>query len=123
MKNRYEFGMEMLKKVDGHVGETVVEPLGDLGNILVEWFGDIYGREALTLREREIATIAMLTVLNRETQLRVHLEAGSNVGLTRQEMKEVIIQSVLYGGFPTAINGMNLLNSMTLPGEGNNDAF
>ncbi|CAN7504895.1 carboxymuconolactone decarboxylase family protein [Paenibacillus sp. LjRoot153] len=118
MKNRYEFGMEMLKKVDGHAGEAVVAPLGDLGNILVEWFGDIYGREGLTLREREIATIAMLMVLNRETQLRVHIEAGSNVGLTRQEMEEVIIQSVLYGGFPTAINGMNLLNSMTLPGEG-----
>ncbi|MBM7566253.1 carboxymuconolactone decarboxylase family protein [Paenibacillus sacheonensis] len=117
MKNRYEFGMEMLNKVDGHAGEAVAAPLGDLGTLLVEWFGDIYGRDKLTLREREIATIAMLTVLNREPQLRVHLGAGSNVGLTRQEMEEVMTHSVLYGGFPTAINGMNLLNSMTLPGE------
>ena len=117
MNNRYEFGMEMLKKVDGHVGETVVAPLGELGHILVEMFGDIYGREGLSLREREIATIAMLTVLGREPQLKVHIEAGSNVGLTRQEMEEVIIQTVLYAGFPTAINGMNLLNGMTLPGE------
>jgi 4-carboxymuconolactone decarboxylase len=118
MKNRYEFGMAMLKKVDGHAGEAVVAPLGDLGNILVEWFGDIYGREGLTLREREIATIAMLTVLNREPQLRVHIGAGLNVGLTKEEIQEVIIQSVLYGGFPTAINGMNLLNSMMLLREG-----
>ncbi|CAG7652540.1 carboxymuconolactone decarboxylase family protein [Paenibacillus allorhizosphaerae] len=117
MKNRYEFGMEMLKKVDGHAGEAVVAPLGDLGKILVETFGDIYGREGLSLREREIATIAMLTVMGRETQLKVHIVAGSNVGLTRQEMEELIIHTVLYGGFPTAINGMNLLNSMTLPGE------
>ena len=54
METRYEFGMKMLNKVDGHVGEEVVAPLGDLGKILVEVFGDIYGREALSLREREI---------------------------------------------------------------------
>lgn len=117
MKNRYEFGMEMLKKVDGHAGEEVVAPLGDLGKILVEMFGDVYGREGLSLREREIASIAMLTVLGRETQLKVHIEAGANVGLTRKEMEEIIIHTVLYAGFPTAINGMNLLNGMTLPGE------
>ena len=49
METRYEFGMKMLKKVDGHVGEEVVAPLGDLGKIIVEVFGDIYGREALSL--------------------------------------------------------------------------
>jgi 4-carboxymuconolactone decarboxylase len=113
METRYEFGMKMLNKVDGHVGEEVVAPLGDLGKILAEVFGDIYGREALSLREREIATIAMLTVLGRETQLNVHIHAGLNVGLTPKEIEEVIIHTVLYAGFPTAINGVNLLKRIT----------
>ena len=117
METRYEFGMKMLNKVDGHVGKEVVAPLGDLGKIIVEVFGDIYGREALSLREREIATIAMLTVLGREKQLKVHIHAGLNVGLTPREIEEVLIHTVPYAGFPTAINGVNLLNSMIHEGE------
>ncbi|TCM96586.1 carboxymuconolactone decarboxylase family protein [Paenibacillus sp. BK033] len=72
----------------------------------MEWFEDIYGREGLTMRERVIATIAMLSVLNLESELKIHFVAGTNAGLTREEMEEVIIQSVAYGGFPKAINAM-----------------
>ncbi|WP_248927093.1 carboxymuconolactone decarboxylase family protein [Paenibacillus hamazuiensis] len=114
MKNRYEFGMEMLRKVDGQAGEEVVAPLGDLGKILAEVFGDIYGRDHLSLREREIATIAMLTVLGKEPQLKVHIRAGLNVGLTPKEIEETIIHTVPYSGFPPAINAMNLLRGMNV---------
>lgn len=119
MINRYEYGMDMLKKVDGRAGEEVVAVLGDLGKLVAEVFGDIYGREGLSLREREIATIAMLTVLGREPQLKVHIRAGLNVGLTRKEIEEIIIHTFPYGGFPTAINGINLLNGMDVQSEDN----
>lgn len=76
-------------------------------------FGDIYSREGISLREREIATVAMLTVLGRETQLRVHIGAALNVGLSPEEIEETIIQTVPYAGFPTAINGLNLLQQIT----------
>ena len=112
---RYERGLIKLAEVDGKVGEEVVAPLGDLGRYIVEFgFGDIYSREGLSLREREIATIAMLTAMGgREPQLRVHLGAALNVGLTPQEIEEVIIQTVPYAGFPTAINALNLLKQIT----------
>lgn len=80
----------------------------DLGRYIVEFgFGDIYSRPGLTLREREIATIAALTALgNAAPQLKVHIEAGLNVGLTREAITETILQMALYAGFPAALNGM-----------------
>jgi 4-carboxymuconolactone decarboxylase len=59
------------------------------------------------LREREIATIAALTALGNATpQLKVHIEAGLNVGLSRDEITEVIMQVSVYAGFPAALNGL-----------------
>jgi len=70
-------------------------------------FGDIYSRPGLDLRAREIATIAALTALgNASPQLKVHIEAGLNVGLSRDEITEVIMQMAVYAGFPAALNGL-----------------
>ncbi len=113
--SRFEKGLKKLFEVDGKTGIEITENLGDLGRYIVEFaFGDIYCRDGLSLREREIATIAMLTCLGgREPQLDVHIHAGLNVGLTKQEIEEIIIQTVPYAGFPTAINAMNVLKKIT----------
>ena len=112
--DRFERGLKKLQEVDGNAGIEITENLGDLGKYVVEFaFGDIYSREGLSLREREIATIAMLTALGgREPQLEVHINGGLNVGLTAKEIEEIIIQTVAYAGFPTAINGMNVLKKV-----------
>jgi 4-carboxymuconolactone decarboxylase len=112
--SRYERGLAKLTEVDGQAGQEVVASLGDLGRYIVEFaFGDIYARDGLSLREREIATVAILTALGgREPQLRVHIEASLHVGLSFQEIEEVIIHTVPYAGFPTAINALTLLNRM-----------
>ena len=88
--------------------------LGDLGRYIVEFsFGDIYSHEGLSLRDRQIATVAMLTALGgREPQLRLHLGAALNVGLSAQEIEEIIIHTVSYAGFPTAINAMRLFQEV-----------
>ncbi|APC69091.1 carboxymuconolactone decarboxylase family protein [Ralstonia solanacearum] len=63
---------------------------------------------AFLLREREVATIAALSALgNAAPQLGVHIEAGLNVGLTREEITEAILQMALHAGFPAALNGMS----------------
>lgn len=109
---RYERGLAKLAEVDGQAGQQVVSHLGDLGRYIVEFaFGDIYSRPGMSLREREIATVAILTALGgREPQLRVHMEAALHVGLTLQELEEIVLQTVPYAGFPTAINAMNVLS-------------
>ncbi|CAA7621884.1 conserved hypothetical protein [Candidatus Terasakiella magnetica] len=80
----------------------------DFARYLIEFpFGDIYSRPGLDMRAREIATIAALTALGHATpQLKVHLEAGLNVGLSRLEITEIIMQMAVYAGFPAALNGL-----------------
>ncbi len=108
---RYETGLAMLAKVDGNVGEKVVESLKDIapdfGRYLVECFGEIYSRPGLDLKSREIAVVAALTALGTAgPQLRVHLHAALNVGCTREEIVEVIMQMSAYAGFPASLNGL-----------------
>ena len=80
----------------------------DFADYLFEFpFGDIYSRPGLALRDREIATIAALAAMaNAAPQLKVHIEAGLNVGLSREEIVEIIIQMAIYAGFPAALNGL-----------------
>ena len=109
---RYIIGQEMLQRVDGKGGEAVVDSLRDIApdfaRYLIEFpFGDIYARPGLDLRSREVATIAALTALgNAAPQLKVHIAAGLNVGLTQEEITEVIMQMAVYAGFPAALNGL-----------------
>jgi len=109
---RYTTGQEMLQRVDGKGGDAVVNSLTDIApdfaRYLIEFpFGDIYARPGLDLRSREIATIAALTALgNAAPQLKVHIAAGLNVGLTQEEITEVIMQMAVYAGFPAALNGL-----------------
>lgn len=113
-QTRFERGSARLAEVDGKAGADVVEPLGDLGRYIVEFaFGDIYSRDGLSLRDRELATVAALTAMGgREPQLKVHIGAALNVGLTEEEIEEVILQTVPYAGFPTAINAMNVFKAI-----------
>lgn len=109
---RFITGQEMLQKVDGKGGDAVVESLQDIApdfaQYLIEFpFGDIYSRPGLDLRSREIATVAALTALgNAAPQLKVHIGAALHVGLTQDEIIEVIMQMAVYGGFPAALNGL-----------------
>ena len=112
-QDRYQRGWEKLKEVDGEAGERVIESLAhiapDFARYLIEFpFGDIYSRPALDLKSREIAVVAALTALgNAAPQLKVHINGALNVGCTRQEVVEVVIQMAVYAGFPAALNGLS----------------
>lgn len=111
-ESRFERGQRALAAVDGEGGEKVVASLADIApdfaRYLVEFpFGDIYNRSGLDLRSREVATIAALTALGTAApQLKVHVQAGLNVGLSREEIVEIIMQMAVYAGFPAALNGL-----------------
>ncbi len=112
MRDRYERGWEKLKEIDGEAGERVIDSLRDIApdfaRYVIEFpFGDIYSRPALDLKSREIAVIAALTALgNAAPQLKVHIHGALNVGCTREEVIEVIMQMAVYAGFPAALNGL-----------------
>lgn len=104
--------MDKLREIDGQAGERVIASLTDIApdfaRYLIELpFGDIYSRPGLDLRSREIAVVAALTAMgNAMPQLKVHLHGALNVGVTREEIVEVIMQMAVYAGFPAALNGL-----------------
>ena len=124
--DRYKRGWEKLKEVDGKAGERVIESLKDIApefsDLLIEFpFGDIYSRPGLDLKSREIAVIAALTALgNAAPQLKVHIHGALNVGCTREEVVEVIMQMAVYAGFPAALNGLFAAKEVFKEREGNN---
>lgn len=109
---RYRRGWEKLREIDGDAGERVVESLADIApdfaRYLIEFpFGDIYSRPQLDLKSREIGVVAALTALGNATpQLKVHIHGALNVGCTRDEVVEIIMQMAIYAGFPAALNGL-----------------
>jgi len=104
--------LDKLKEIDGEAGERVVESLvgiaPDFARYLVEFpFGDIYSRPGLDLKSREIAVVAALTALgNAAPQLKVHVHGALNVGVSRTEIVETMMQMAVYAGFPAALNGL-----------------
>ncbi|HEY2664163.1 MAG TPA: carboxymuconolactone decarboxylase family protein [Candidatus Binataceae bacterium] len=71
-------------------------------------FGDIWTRPGLELRERSMITVAALTVLARERELKVHLRGALNAGITRDKIQEIMIHLAHYGGWPVAVNGLRI---------------
>jgi 4-carboxymuconolactone decarboxylase len=112
MDDRYERGMAVLARLDREQGARLIAALDgvapDFARLLVEFaFGDICARPGLELKTREIATIAALTALGTApAQLRVHIHAALNVGCSRTEVTETILQMAVYAGFPAALNGL-----------------
>src|SRR5687768_17570371 len=83
---RFKTGWKNLKEIDGEAGEKVIENLKDispdLGTYIIEYaFGDIYSRDGLDLKSKEIAVVAALTALgNAQPQLKVHINGALNTG-------------------------------------------
>lgn len=111
-ETRLERGKRALAEIDGEAGHHVIAALADIApdfaTYLFEFpFGDIYSRPGLTLRDREIATVAALASMGTALpQLKVHIEAALNVGLSRTEITEILMQMAVYAGFPAALNGL-----------------
>ncbi len=118
--DRYQQGVEKFKEIKGEKAEEAIERLKeldpDLARYVIEFpFGDVYSRPGLDLRSREIATVAALITLgNAALQLKVHIRSALNVGVSRQEIIEIIIQMAVYAGFPAALNAMRAAKEVFL---------
>ncbi|MEN6611810.1 MAG: carboxymuconolactone decarboxylase family protein [Methanoregulaceae archaeon] len=108
-------GRKKLREIDGEAGVRVEEILNgicpDLSRYLIEYaFGEIYARDILDNKTKELAVVAALTALGTAVpQLKVHIHAALHVGCTPEEIREVIIQMCGYAGFPATLNAMGSL--------------
>ena len=71
-------------------------------------FGMIWSRPGLAIRDRSLVTVAQLAALGRTDELRAHLVGALNVGLSREELVEVLMQTAVYAGVPTANDALKV---------------
>ena len=111
-KTKFELGQEMLARIDGAGGESVIRSLEsvapDMGRLIVEFaFGEIYPRGGLSVQERELVTVtSLLTAGGCEPQLEVHVNGALNVGVPQEKIVEAFIQCIPYTGFPRVLNAL-----------------
>lgn len=109
--DRYEKGKEVLENIQGRSVEEIFKDLEgiapDLSRFVMEFpYAEIYTREEVDLKTRELCTVAALTTIGTIPQLKDHIGAALNVGNTPSEIVEIIMQMSAYAGFPKAINGV-----------------
>ena len=113
MSDRYRRGIDIAEqlaadKVAHFVQSGVAEVAPDFARMVIEFaFGDIYARDTLDLRTRELVAIAALAAKGTAgPQLRMHVESAAGCGITKAEVIEVLMQTALYAGLPAALNAL-----------------
>lgn len=107
-----EYGMEIMNKLEAGLAERVTSSLSQLdeglSKLITDYaFGAVIGRPGLDLKTREMITVASLISLgNAKPQLELHMRAALNVGVTPQELLEIVIQMAIYAGVPACMNGI-----------------
>ena len=71
-------------------------------------WGEIWARPGLPKKTRSLITIAVMVALNRPEELRLHLRAAPNTGVTREEIQEVLLQTAIYCGVPAANSAFHI---------------
>ena len=109
----YEKGLEVRKKLWGQEGidrlknyEAVDK---DFARLIVEYpFGSVWGREKLDLKSRSMCTVAVLTALNRTPELDIHIRGALNLGITKEEILEILIHVGVYAGLPVTVEALRV---------------
>jgi 4-carboxymuconolactone decarboxylase len=103
-----------LQGVHGQQGYTAPGALGaDLFQMALQYgYGEVWQRPGLDRKSRMVCSVAAFTALGCEPQLRGFLPAALNVGFSKAEVVEIIIQTAPYGGFPRALNAVALANEL-----------
>jgi 4-carboxymuconolactone decarboxylase len=113
-EKRFEQGMRVRRAVlgDAHVqrAQDSLNPFNSEFQDLITRYawGEIWTRPGLPRHTRSLLTIVMLVATNREEELKLHLRAAANNGVTRDEIKEALLQSAIYCGVPAANSAFKL---------------
>ncbi|MOA25648.1 Carboxymuconolactone decarboxylase family protein [compost metagenome] len=116
--DRLKSGEKELSKLDSLQVDKLRSAYDELSPELVRFvleygYADIYSRDNLDIKYRQIATISALAALGMALpQLKFHMNAGLNIGLTEEQIKEIMLLMTVYAGFPSAINGTNALKEV-----------
>jgi 4-carboxymuconolactone decarboxylase len=113
-KKRHEEGMKIRRAVlgDAHVDQAIAmqnEFTTEFQELITRYaWGEIWTRGDLDRKTRSLITIAMMVALNRSEELQLHLKAALKNGVTRAEIKEVLLQAAIYCGVPAANHAFHM---------------
>jgi 4-carboxymuconolactone decarboxylase len=113
-EDRFKQGWETVSQINAEGAQRQWDGLSAVSPDFARWivesvYCDVLSRPKLPLRDREIATLAALATLgNAPAQLKAHVEGALNVGLSKDEIVEVLMQMAVYAGVPAAINAMRI---------------
>lgn len=110
----YETGLAVRKAVLGaEFVERAIAGADDfnmpLQRLVTEYcWGAVWGREELPRKTRSMLNLAMLAILNRPNELKAHVRGALRNGVTRAEIREVLLQVAIYGGVPAAVDSFRV---------------
>ncbi|MFT3741125.1 MAG: carboxymuconolactone decarboxylase family protein [Gammaproteobacteria bacterium] len=111
--DRLTRGTKKINELTPNADQNLLKGLGktapDLANYVLEFvFGDLYSRPGLDIKTKQILTVTILATLgNAKPQLAFHINSALNLGITEQEIIDIMTHLSGYAGFPAAINGVN----------------
>ena len=113
-RDRHSKGMEIRRAVlgDAHVDRALSRTTAfneEFQDLITRYaWGEIWTRPGLPRHTRSLLTLALMIALNRGDEFRLHVRAAFNNGVTRDEIKEVILQCAIYAGVPAANGAFHL---------------
>jgi 4-carboxymuconolactone decarboxylase len=113
-KTTYDKGLEIRKAVMGEAFVTnALKNVDDFNKpfqeLVTEYcWGAIWGREELPRKTRSMLNLAMLSILNRPNELRAHIKGALTNGVTRSEIREVLMQVAIYAGVPAGVDSFRI---------------
>lgn len=117
-KDLYDRGMAVRRSVlgDAHVDRSL-ERATDFDADFQEFitktaWGQIWTRPGLDIRTRSMLTIGMLAALGKDGELKLHIRATRNTGVTRDEVKEILMQAAVYAGVPAGNHAIALARAV-----------
>ena len=113
-RERYDSGMKVRREVlgDAHVDRTMTRrtPFNEEFQDFITRYawGELWTRPGLARHTRSLLTVALMAALNRTDEFKLHVRAAFNNGVTRDEIKEVLLQCAVYAGVPAANTAFHL---------------
>jgi 4-carboxymuconolactone decarboxylase len=113
-KKLYEDGLQVRREVLGaeYVDKQVAAPddfIKPFQDLVTEYcWGAIWTRPGLDRRTRSIINLAMLTALNRSHEVKLHVRGALNNGLSKDDIREVLLQTAIYCGVPAALDSFRV---------------
>jgi len=113
-KKMHDKGLEVRKAVLGEAYvDNALKNVDDFNRPFQEMlneycWGTVWGREELPRKTRSMLNIAMIAILNRQHEFRAHLKGALTNGVSREEIREILMQVAIYGGMPAAVDSFRI---------------